>query len=278
VRVPIVCSLQGEDFFLDGLVEPHRSNAWRVTGERAADVDLFISPSRYFAQFMAKRLNIAPERMQVVYNGINLEGYETAQTAVEKSGPPVLGYFARMCKEKGLDQLVAAFIRLKKREGMGALKLRIGGSCGPTDQVVVDALRSTLASHQILGDVEFCPNLTRAKKLDFLHSLTLFSVPARHPEAFGLYIVEAMAAGVPVVQPDAGGFSELVAMTGGGALYPNTDELALADALETMLRAPAHARAMGEAGRTAVHKNFTADLMATEFARLCRETARKFPS
>jgi glycosyltransferase involved in cell wall biosynthesis len=278
VRAPVICSLQGEDYFLDGIPEPHRTTAWRVAAERAAEVDLFVSPSRFYAQLMGQRLNIAPERIKVVHNGINLSGYEDAAPPGGTAGPPVLGYFARMCREKGLDQLIGAFVRLKKRNGLGDLKLRVGGSCGPTDQVIVDQLRQTLATHKILGDVEFCPNLSRAAKQDFLRSLTLFSVPARHPEAFGLYVLEALAAGVPVVQPDHGGFSELVAATGGGRLYPARDEEAMIDALEEMVRAPEQARAMGATGRAAVRQSFTVEVMAEEFARRCRETARNFPS
>jgi len=277
-RAPVICSLQGEDFFLDGLREPHRSIAWRAAAERAAGVDLFISPSRYFARLMGERLNIPPERIKVVPNGINLRGYETAAPPAEKAGPSTLGFFARMCREKGLDQLVAAFIRLKKREGLGDLKLRVGGGCGPADQVVVDELRNTLAAHHVLSDVEFSPNLSRAAKQDFLRSLTVFSVPARHPEAFGLYVLEALASGVPVVQPDHGGFSELLAETGGGRLYPAGDGEGLIDAIEALLRAPEQARAMGKAGRTAVRQRYTADIMAAQFARLCRETALNFPS
>jgi glycosyltransferase involved in cell wall biosynthesis len=278
VRAPVICSLQGEDFFLDGIPEPHRAIAWRVAAERAADVDMFVSPSRYYGQLMGERLKIAPERMRVVYNGINLGGYETAAPPGRNGGPPVLGYFARMCREKGLDQLIGAFVRLKKRSGLNDLKLRVGGSCGPMDKIVVDELRETLAANNILADAEFCPNLSHAAKLDFLRSLTVFSVPALHPEAFGLYVVEALAAGVPVVQPDHGGFSELIGATGGGRLFPPRDEEALTDALEALLRAPAQARAMGEAGRAAVRERFTVDVMAEEFARICRETARNFAS
>ena len=278
VGAPVVCSLQGEDLFLDGLPEPHRQAAWQVAAERAADVALFVSPSAYFGRFMGERLKIPPERIKVLFNGINLAGYEAGAASGGKPGPPVLGYFARMCREKGLDRLVAAFIRLKKRSGLGDLKLRVGGSCGPTDQILVDELRKTLDAHHLLGDTEFCPNLSRSDKQDFLRSLTVFSVPARYPEPFGLYVIEAMAAGVPVVQPDHGGFPELVAATGGGRLFPAKDEEALIDALEAMLRAPEKTRAMGEAGRLAVHQRFTADGMAGEFARICREAARNFPS
>jgi glycosyltransferase involved in cell wall biosynthesis len=278
LRAPVVCSLQGEDFFLDSLPEPHRQSAWRAAAERAADVDLFIAPSGYFARLMAGRLNIAPERMRVVVNGINLDGYEAAAPPGGKPGPPVLGYFARLCREKGLDQLVDAFIRLKKRDGLGDLKLRIGGSCGPADEVVVAALRQTLAAHNVLGDVEFRPNLSRAAKLEFLRSLWVFSVPASHPEAFGLYVVEALAAGVPVVQPDHGGFPELIAATGGGLLFPARNTEALAGAIESLLLAPERARAMGEAGRRAARQGFGMENMAAEFAELCRQAARNFSS
>jgi glycosyltransferase involved in cell wall biosynthesis len=278
VRAPVVCSLQGEDFFLDGLAEPHRQTAWQVAAERAADVDLFVSPSAYYGRLMGERLKVPPGRMKVVHNGISVAGYEAVELVGAKSGPPVLGYFARMCREKGLDELVGAFIRLKKRPGLGDLKLRVGGSCGPSDLVVVDALRAILTAHHVLGDVEFFPNLSRAAKQDFLRSLTVFSVPTRLPEAFGLYLIEAMAAGVPVVQPDHGGFSELVAATGGGRLFPALGKEALIDALEAVLRAPEEARAMGQAGRQAVLERYNAEAMAAEFARVCREAVRNFHS
>jgi glycosyltransferase involved in cell wall biosynthesis len=227
---------------------------------------------------MGERLKIPPERIKVILNGINLAGYDDAAPPDGKAGPPVLGYFARMCREKGLDRLVGAFLRLKKRDGLANLKLRVGGSCGPTDQILVNQLRETLAMHHVLDDAEFCPNLSRAAKQDFLRSLTVFSVPARYAEPFGLYVIEALAAGVPVVQPDHGGFPELVAATGGGRLFPALDEEELVDALEAMLRTPEQARAMGQAGRVAVHQRFTADVMAREFASVCREAARNFPS
>jgi glycosyltransferase involved in cell wall biosynthesis len=278
LRLPVVCSLQGEDFFLDAMPESHRPAAWRLVSERAADVDLFVAPSRYFGGLMADRLKIASERMKVVPNGINLDGYGDAATPRGKTGPPVLGYFARLCREKGLDQLVGAFVRLKKRDGLADLKLRVGGSCGPADQVVVDVLRDVLAAQNMLGDAEFCPNPSRAGKLDFLSSLTIFSVPARHPEAFGLYVIEALAAGVPVVQPDHGGFPELIAATGGGRLFAAHNQDALADAIESLLRAPEQARAMGEAGRLAVRQRYSVETMAEEFAETCRQAVRNFRS
>ncbi|MGO8701575.1 MAG: glycosyltransferase family 4 protein [Limisphaerales bacterium] len=278
LRLPVVCTLQGEDFFLDSLPEPHRGEAWRTMAERAADVDLFIAPSRYFAAFMAKRLQLPSARIRIIPNGINLDGYDRAATASAQPGPPVLGYFARMCREKGMDQLVEAFIRLKKREGLSDLKLRLGGSCGPMDRPFVATARQALAAAGVLADVDFSPNVSREEKLAFFQTLSVFSVPATYGEAFGLFVIEALASGVPVVQPDHGAFGELVAATGGGVLCKPDDPEALAGALEALLRAPERARALGGAGQAAVRERFTVDIMAQAVAAICQEAVRNFPS
>ena len=273
LRVPVLCSLQGEDWFLDSLPSPDRELAWQTAAERAADVDLFIAPSRYFADLMQSRLKLSAQRMRVLPNGIQLDGY-TGQARGEVQ-PPVLGYFARMCREKGLETLAGAFIVLKKRGRVPNLKLRIGGSCGPADQIVVDQVRSRLEQHGLTADAEFHPNLSRADKLAFLRSLSVFSVPALYGEAFGLYVIEALASGGPVVQPHHAAFPELIAATGGGILCAPGEEPALADAIESLLLNPARARALGEAGQKAVQARFGIETMAAQMAELCREAMRR---
>src|SRR5207302_7802028 len=129
------------------------------------------------------------------------------------------------------------------------LKLKIGGGCGPTDEPFVNSLRERLRQEGLLESVEFCPNLDRAGKINFLRSLSAFSVPARSAEAFGLYMIEALAAGVPVVQPRLGAFPELVETTGGGLLYDPKNPGGLADALEELLLKPEQRQRLGEAGR-----------------------------
>ena len=256
LRVPVACTLQGEDSFLDALPETHRAACWRTLAERAAAVDLFIAPSRYFGNLMRERLGLPADRVRVVHNGINLEGYGVegrgskaeGQTGAPPStldarpSTPVLGFFARMCPEKGLDTLVEAYIVLRQRGRVGQLKLRVGGSCGPADAAFVDSLRERLEASGLLDDVEFHPNLDRAGKLAMLRSLSVFSVPALYGEAFGLYVIEALAAGVPVVQPRVAAFPELIEATGGGVLCAAGDALALAEAIEALLLDPARAR------------------------------------
>lgn len=276
LRVPVLCSLQGEDWFLDALPPADRELAWHTAAERARDVDMFISPTRYFADLMRTRLKLAPERVRVLPNGLNLEGYSGRSTPVDVQ-PPVLGYFARMCPEKGLATLVNAFILLKKRNGVKDLKLRIGGSCGPMDDVFVEDLSGRLQENGVLGDVEFHKNLSRSDKQVFLRSLSVFSVPAMYGEAFGLYVIEALACGVPVVQPRHAAFPELIGATGGGMLCEPGDELALADAIEDLLLTPTRARSLGLAGQKAVQEQFGIETMARRMAELCREARQSFP-
>jgi glycosyltransferase involved in cell wall biosynthesis len=180
----------------------------------------------------------------------------------------VLGFLARMCKEKGLDTLVDAFILLKQSGRAGNLRLRIGGSCGPADEPFVKTLRQRLAAAGFIGQVGFNPNLAHSEKLEFLRSLSIFSVPANYGEAFGLYLIEALAAGVPVVQPRIGAFPELIEATGGGVLCEPGDPKSLADAVEQLLQHPKQAQDLGEAGRRAVFEKFNVLEMAQETLRM----------
>ena len=279
--IPVVCMLQGEHFFLNSLPEPHRSACWRTLSERAQEVDLLISPSRFFAELMQDYLKVTSDKVKVVWNGINLEGYEgerpkagagEQQAKLPKTtAPPTLGYFARLCPEKGLDTLVEAFIRLRQRGRVTGLRLRVGGSLGAADEPFVEKLRQRLQAAGLQDQAEFCPNIDRSAKLDFLRSLSLLSVPALYGEAFGLYVIEALAAGVPVVLPRSGAFPELVAETGGGVICEPGDPEALAVAIEELLLDPERLRALAQAGERAVATKFTAEAMAQRVAATVAE-------
>ena len=155
-----------------------------------------------------------------------------------------------------------------ERQRVPNLKLRVGGGCGPSDEPFVNSLRERLKARGLFGDVEFCPNLDRAAKLDFYRSLTVICTPALYGEAFGLYVIEAMAAGVPVVQPRHAAFPELIEATGGGLVCDPTSA-ALADGLEQLLLHPERARALGQAGRKAVLAGFSIQRMAQNVVREC---------
>lgn len=261
LKVPVVCMLQGEDTFLDSLAPEFRERCWRELSARANEVDLFIAPSRYFADLMSKRLNLPPDNVHVVYNGISLEGYPPLSTLNPHHSSPTLGYFARMCRDKGLEGIVHTFIELNRRNRVPSLRLKIGGGCGPSDQPQVAAMKRLLERNGCLDRVSFHPNVDRAQKIEFLHSLTVFCTPALYGEAFGLYVIEAMAAGVPVVQPKHAAFPEIIDATGGG-IIADPNPVALADAIEDLLLNPAKARSLAESGCRVAHEYFSVERMA----------------
>ena len=270
---PVVCLLAGEDSFLDALPGPHRNEAWKTLSDNIHDADLYISPSRYFAERMAERLRLPPDLIRVVPPGINLEGFDAALPPGPgaRAMPPVLGYFARLCREKGLDVLVEAFLLLKERNRIPGLRLKVGGYCGPSDRPFVRELHRRLRQAGVLGDVEFHANLDREAKIAFLRSLTVFSVPATYGEAFGLYVVEALAAGVPVVQPRTAAFPEIIEATGGGVLCEPNDPADLAHAIETLLLDPDRRRSLSDAARRAARERYSVRRMAEDSARVFSE-------
>ncbi|TAN36008.1 MAG: glycosyltransferase family 1 protein [Verrucomicrobia bacterium] len=272
LRVPVVCTLQGEDSFLDGLPEPFRRKAWDLLRQRCADVDHFIAVSQYFGAVMHTRLDLDVARLTVVHPGIATEDFAVGVTPPT----PTIGYLARMHPSKGLGILVDAFIHLKQWNKVAGLRLRIAGAKTNADEHYVKTLQRKFAAEQLLNAVDFLPNLEHRAKADFLRRLTVFSVPATYGEAFGLYLLEALASGVPVVQPRHGAFPEVVQLTGGGVLYEPNDAAALATALQSLLLDPATARRLGENGRRVVQEQFSVAAMARKteevFARVIQRS------
>ncbi|MFN0075923.1 MAG: glycosyltransferase family 4 protein [Prosthecobacter sp.] len=266
--IPVVCSLQGEDSFLDTLPEPYREQCWDAMRTNARSIRRFIAPSQYYADLMRQRLAAAPDQMIVIPNGIDASSFTTSSP---DPNWPTIGYFARMIHGKGLTTLVDAFIELAKRGTVPRVKLRIGGAKTPVDETYVAGLVGKLKAAGLTNRVEFHPNVSFKDKVHFFHDLTVFSVPATYGEAFGLYVIEAAASGVPVVQPAHGAFPELVAATGGGVLCQPDDAKALADALETLLNDDEQREKLSKTAMAKVRQEFSATRMAERFEAVLLE-------
>ncbi|MFH1737685.1 MAG: glycosyltransferase family 4 protein [bacterium] len=268
---PLVCTLQGEDGFLDALPEPYQSEAWRLFTSSQEYVDAFIPVSYYYADVMKQRMNLHPDNCIVIQNGISLDGYGDPASRPET---PTLGYLARMCPVKGLDTLIEAFLHLKKKPEFQSLKLKVAGTMTHADRPFVDEMKKRLAEAGVLSDASFLPNISRNEKIEFLKSLSVLSVPATYGEAFGLYVIESMAAGVPVVQPRHGGFSEIIDRTEGGVLYEADDMNEYISTLSELLSQPGKAHEMGMRGRDSVHDYFHVDRMAQETLQILERVRR----
>jgi len=266
-QVPIVCLLQDEDEFIDALPEPYRQTTWDTLRRLIPDIDQFVAVSKYYADIMQNRLSIPPDRMHVVYNGIDGSGYKPAQPT-----KPTIGYLSRMCPDKGLDILADAFIILKQKEIHRDLKLCIAGGKTAADQPFVEVILKKLRESKTIKDVEFLTDFNRNVRLDFLSSLSVLSVPERRPPACGLYILEAWAAGVPVVQPRHGVFPELIESGGGGILTSANDAQTLAASLESILQDKDYAGKLGDRGRQAIMNKFNINQTAIELLEVYQQS------
>jgi glycosyltransferase involved in cell wall biosynthesis len=178
-----------------------------------------------------------------------------------------------MCRDKGLQTLVDAFLLLTERGRAGDLHLGIAGAQLKEDRPFVRELQQRLESRGCSDRVKVLPNITRAEKFRFLRSLSVLSVPATYGESFGLYLLEAMACGVPVVQPRHGAFPEILEATGGGVLCDPDDPASLCDALDELLQHESQAQKLATCGRRSVLESFSAERMAREFEAVCNEVS-----
>ena len=261
--VPILCALQGEDIFLEDLIEPYKSQALKLLQARASEVDGYIAPCRYYADFMAEYLDIPPNKVDVVHLGLNLSEHGTSQK--DLPDPPfVIGYLARICPEKGLHLLVDAFYHLANQVGTDNIQLKVAGYLGKKDEPYLEQLIKQIDAWGLSDAFDYWGEVDLHQKIDFLNSLHVLSVPTTYKESKGLFILEALANGVPVVQPRHGSFPELIAATDGGILVDPESPDTIAEGISQLMNNPAYRDQLGQQGKEAVHREFSDDLMAEE--------------
>jgi glycosyltransferase involved in cell wall biosynthesis len=259
--VPVLTTLQGDDIFLDALPPAARQRCVEQIRHNDRSTDGYIVTSRFYADYMAGYLGLDREKMHVVHPGLNLKGHGGPRP--DRAGePPTIGYFARICPEKGFQNLVDAFIHLRQTPGAPAAKLRASGWLGEQHRPFFNAQVKKLADAGLADDFEHVDSPGHADKVKFLQSLDVFSVPTDYREPKGLYVLEAWANGVPVVQPRHGSFPELIDATGGGLLVEPGNPAALADGIRRLLDDSVLRQQLGERGRAGVQQRFTARAMA----------------
>lgn len=258
-KAPIVVSFQDEDYWLDALEPPFNKESWVAIRERLGLVDRFVTVSHWYRDIILRRLPVPEDKFDVVHIGIDTHGYEAS---AEPPTPPVIGYLSKMTPSLGLGLLVDALVLLRKRPGLESVRLMAMGGKTGGDGEFLTSIRNRLWAEGMEGAAEFIEDFDRATRQEFLKSISVLSVPMEKGEAFGTFMLEAMAAGVPVVQPNAGAFPEVIRETGGGWICEPGNVESLADALERVLRNPDELKAAGLRGRAAVLERFTVERMA----------------
>jgi len=222
--------------------------------------DGFVALSQYYAEHATRHFGLPRDRVHGITIGIRTGDF--AEVAAPPDEPFTIGYLARICPAKGLAELCDAFVELH-RTGRSC-RLRIAGYLGQADRSYMDRIAKRVERAGLAEAFEYVGEVTRAEKLRFLQSLHVLSVPTVYAEAKGFYVLEALAAGVPVVLPKHGAFPELVEATGGGVLHEAGSCSALAEALAGLMDNRSRRRDLASAGRSAVRESFTAERMAND--------------
>jgi len=258
---PICCTLQGEDLFLEGLHEPYRSEAKSLIRANIRHVDAFIAVSDYYAGFMPGYLGIPPEKIRVVPLGINLQGYEIREREPEQ--PFTVGFFARIAPEKGLHVLARAYQKLR---GEGDLpedsRLEVAGYLAPEHKSYLNDIEQQMKECDLASEFYYHGVLNREQKIAFLQSLDVLSVPATYDEPKGMFLLEAMACGVPLVQPSRGAFTEIIQKTSSGLLVEPDDAESLAAGILRIYEDPALREKLGQSGFEKVREHYSVARMA----------------
>jgi glycosyltransferase involved in cell wall biosynthesis len=266
---PVTCTLQGEDLFLEGLPEPYRSESLELIRKQVQDVDIFLAVSDYCADSMSEFLEIPRSKMAVAPLGINLSGYQPDWKI--QTNCFTVGYFARVCPEKGLHTLCEAYRYLRERTEFGGATLEAAGYLAPEHRPYLKQVERQMKDCGLGHEFQYRGVLDRAQKIDFLRNLNVLSVPSSYNEPKGIYLLEAMANGVPVVQPRRGAFPEILGKTGGGILVEPDDTQSLANGILTLWRDRGLAEELGRRGAVGVREHYSV-------ARMARRTVEVFES
>jgi len=254
---PVVCWLQDEHAWANDMEPDQSARVWQTLRERAQDVDGFVAVSRHYANQMQAVLSVASSSMCVIHPGVS-----SVSPDLGKPHPRTVGFLSRLAASEGFGVFVDAFIELHRDTRFSDVRLKATG--GPQNSLFIRGQLRKLRAAGLADRVEIDPLAFRDNRTGFLDSLTLLSVPAPQGEAFGIYLIEAMAAGVPVVQPPVGAYPEILAHANCGVLSADGSPASLARAWAELMNDPARLSDQAARGRQAVTSHFNLDRMAQE--------------
>ena len=204
-----------------------------------------IAVSRPAYDFISRHF---PGDYNIIPNGIQVDDFANARPFrhLKNDGMINLLFLSRLEKRKGLKYLLGAYSRLKW--DWPNLRLLVVGGGEPD----ADSLR--IISERNLKDVVFLGRVSDADKFRYYKTADIYCAPATGRESFGIVLLEAMAAGAPIVASGIEGYSSVVADGREGLLVPPKDDAALADAIARLLADAGLRRRLSAAGMMGVQE------------------------
>jgi glycosyltransferase involved in cell wall biosynthesis len=270
--VKIVCSLLNEDDWIEEMAEPYRSNAWKLISEEAENVDTFITPSNYYRELFISKTGYSGKNVFIVPLAIDTRNLNILP---KKNNYPAVGYFSRINSPNGFDKLVDAFIDLKSSDRLPGLTLHVSGGFTGSDKPFIEEQIKKIKSNGLKSFIRIYPEFHGNSKEEFFSNIDIMSVPVRKHDGYGLYILEANAAGVPVVQPETGAFPEIIEKTKGGITYSPDTVKDLCESLVRLFENNSLRASLGESGKENVLKELSLVRMSEGLSVVYNETMKK---
>ena len=265
LNVPVICSLQDEDVWVDVMKPSARDSVWKLMSKKAEYFSSFISVSDFYAGVMKEKMEIPEHKLVSVHIGVDPGDYTFIPVSEKKRN---IGYVSRMSYGNGLDILIDAFILLKKKEEFNDVGLVLTGGSTGDDRKYLSDIKHRIREHGLHHQVEFHEDFEEEGLKEYFKKVSMVSVPVRNGEAFGIYLLECMASGVPVVQPALGAFPEIIDLTRGGTIYKENTPEALAEALEKLLTNQEELDRLSREGKEGADKHFHIDIQAERMVKI----------
>lgn len=272
LNTTVACSLQDEDVWVNAMDDHFRKKTWALMSERGRDVDAFFGVSDYYSERMKTQLNIPDHKLFSLHISVDPRDYEYINSADKE---PAIGFISRMCEENGLGVLVDAFIHLKQQPEMDKVNLVVTGGATGDDAKFIKSIKKKIKEAGLENHVEFHKDFEGPGRNEFFKKVSMISVPVLEGEAFGLYLLEAMASGVPAVQPKLGAFPEIITLSGGGVIYDRNDPEVLSKSLIHLIHNPSELRQLSAAGREGVDQHFSTNKQAAKMMEIYQRVANK---
>jgi glycosyltransferase involved in cell wall biosynthesis len=272
IKAPVFCSLQDEDVWVDAMDQPFRNRVWNLMSEKGNGIDGFVSVSNYYAEVSKSKMTLPEDRVHSVHLGIDPENY-AFKNAAEKNRN--IGFISRMCHSNGLDILVDAFIMVKNNPGYEDVKLIVTGGNTGDDHSYIRSIKRKLKKAGLTNHVEFQKDFEGQPRMDYFEKVSIISVPVRKGEAFGIYLIEALASGIPVVQPNLGAFPEIVKKSGGGVIYEKNTPVQLAASLQKLLDDKKLLGELSKKARDSAETSFNVNQLAADLIEIYKSTKTK---
>ncbi len=270
----VVSMSQGADRFIESLSEPYRSDARKLARKNARHLAAVFTASRYFAIRATEFLALPPTRVQVVHPGIN--GDRFINELPRNRHPFTIGFLAPISNKTGLDILIDAINTLMKNTKIKPL-LWIAGPV--EDERYWHRMQHRLETPAFKDKFKIFGELDARGRKDFYHKLSAFAVSSREPESKGVVILEAMAAGIPVIAPSTGIIPEIFQFANGGLLVSSEAPVWMyAQAFEVLATIPETADQMGKTAAEGVRTYFSIERSAYRLAALLSEFSNKTAS